>query len=360
MKKMFSKILVIGLSLLFAFNSNLVFATEKNSTDAYRVIVPQVVVDGVLENLYKELGNQELALEQFSIDNEKILYSIADEYKIEKLDKNNWEQYKEIVQSKYCQSFSNSDYRKMNLFFDVYENKYKNEKIKEKIEKNDFSQLEYLLPDQSLYVSKKLDKYVDLDKVNLSKLFKFKELGVSYRATSLPNMKAAISYAEKYAYNPNKCKYHYFISGDCANFVSQILEAGGIQQVVYSERSKGWWHTSGHFHIPIIGSEHKHSEAWAVADTFARYMGVRLVTKDHKNFSGNLNAGTIIGADFDNDGDWDHVAFVTASDNYIGSYGYYDYKVAQHTTNYLAWTSSDKNGWENIGKNGGRYAIIRQ
>ena len=45
-------------------------------------------------------------------------------------------------------------------------------------------------------------------------------------------------------------------------------------------------------------------------------------------FSAVLNAGTIIGADFDSDGDWDHNAFVTTAESKVGSYGYYDYKVA--------------------------------
>lgn len=360
MKKFLTKAMAIGLGLLIVFNSNSVLAVEKGSKDAYKVVVPQIVVDNVLENLYKELKNQDLALEQFLIDNKEMLSNIAYEYKIDKLNKNNWKEYKEIIQSKYCEDFSSSKYRKMVSFFDIYENKDKNEKIREKVSKKDLSKLEYLLPAQSTYVTKKLNKFVNLDKVDLSKMIKFKELGISDRATSLPNMKAAISYAEKYATNPNTGSYYYFRNGDCANFVSQILEAGGIKQEIYSETWKGWWHTTGNLHIPFISSEHKHSEAWTMADTFARYMGVRSTTKNHKNFSTNINAGTIIGADFDSDGDWDHIAFVTASESRVGSYGYYDYKVAQHTSNYLSWTSSDTNGWENIGNNGGIYAIIRQ
>lgn len=61
-----------------------------------------------------------------------------------------------------------------------------------------------------------------------------------------------------------------------------------------------------------------------------------------------------------NDEDFDHVAFVVEADNYKANYSgkiYYDYKVAQHTSDYLEWTSSSKNGWENVG---GRYAIVRQ
>ena len=46
------------------------------------------------------------------------------------------------------------------------------------------------------------------------------------------------------------------------------------------------------------------------------------------------------------DGDWNHVGFVVQVDDYLTN-GYYDYFVAQHSGNYLAWTSSDTNGWEN-------------
>lgn len=52
--------------------------------------------------------------------------------------------------------------------------------------------------------------------------------------------------------------------------------------------------------------------------------------------------------------------FVTKRDSSAGSsYGYIDYKVAQHTTDYHAWASSSTNGWEtNNGK--GTYAIVRR
>lgn len=89
-------------------------------------------------------------------------------------------------------------------------------------------------------------------------------------------------------------------------------------------------------------------------------MGVASTTKDHKTFSTGINKGTIIAADFENDEDWDHIDFVVDSDNYTKNYSgkvYYDYKVAQHTNNYLAWTSSSIKGWGNIG---GKYAIVRQ
>ena len=62
--------------------------------------------------------------------------------------------------------------------------------------------------------------------------------------------------------------------------------------------------------------------------------------------------------DIYNDLDWDHVGFVVEVDNYLTD-GYYDYRVAQHSDNYLAWTSSDINNWEQYAGYS-TYGIIRK
>ena len=72
-----------------------------------------------------------------------------------------------------------------------------------------------------------------------------------------------------------------------------------------------------------------------------------------------VQAGDFIAADFDDDGVWDHMGFVTDVETSMTS-GYYNYRVAQHTTNYVAWTTSTTNNWETIGSNGGRYARVRR
>lgn len=57
------------------------------------------------------------------------------------------------------------------------------------------------------------------------------------------------------------------------------------------------------------------------------------------------------------------MAFVTDKKTTQSTYNgkkYYDYKVAQHTSNYHAWTSSSTNGWENLEDNGYTYGIIRR
>jgi hypothetical protein len=43
------------------------------------------------------------------------------------------------------------------------------------------------------------------------------------------NREAAYQYGMQYAYNYNTAQYNTISNGDCANFVSQCLHAGGLQ-----------------------------------------------------------------------------------------------------------------------------------
>lgn len=53
---------------------------------------------------------------------------------------------------------------------------------------------------------------------------------------------------------------------------------------------------------------------------------------------------------------------MTQADDYTENYGgkiYFDYKVAQHTSDSHVWTSSSTNGWENLENKGHTYRLIR-
>lgn len=68
-------------------------------------------------------------------------------------------------------------------------------------------------------------------------------------------------------------------------------------------------------------------------------------------FSSFINRGDIIAYDKNSDGIWEHAAFVENADDYTGNYDgniYYDYQVAQHTRNYIDWTSHDDNNWDRL------------
>ncbi|MCD8199527.1 MAG: leucine-rich repeat protein [Coriobacteriaceae bacterium] len=71
---------------------------------------------------------------------------------------------------------------------------------------------------------------------------------ISTYASKKYNASAAVKYADRYALSYNK-SYRNFnsVGGDCANFVSQCLDAGGLNQVVGSEYAspKVWYYKSG-------------------------------------------------------------------------------------------------------------------
>ena len=164
------------------------------------------------------------------------------------------------------------------------------------------------------------------------------------------NISSAVIYAKGYSTRRNTWDYQDYGGQDCTNFASQIMEHAGVPQEKSIFSSVGWWHEYEGYHV--------NSKSWSSADYFARYMGIDYSTTSHYNFSVNLRAGDFIALDISNDGSWNHIGFVCESDNYLTN-GYYDYFVAQHSDDYLAWTSTDENGWENQESEGNRYGRIR-
>lgn len=169
---------------------------------------------------------------------------------------------------------------------------------------------------------------------------------------------AGSQYAIKHATSRN-WDYYSFSNGDCTNFTSQILEAGGVKQVVYNDVNLGWWHKRVAIHP--VGHTHTHSKSWTVAGTFCSYMGRSGKTKSLNVFSGQLVPGDFIALDEDGIGNFHHLGFVTYTgtyNTYNGKY-YKDFRVAQHTTDYHEWVSSPINGWENS-DGSGMYCVVRR
>lgn len=83
--------------------------------------------------------------------------------------------------------------------------------------------------------------------------------------------KKAVEYARKHAKFPNR-KYHYYKEkegGDCTNFVSQAMEAGGWEQVSHPyldyKDDNAWWYGGGlPFSYPL------NSWTWSGAENFFR------------------------------------------------------------------------------------------
>lgn len=75
------------------------------------------------------------------------------------------------------------------------------------------------------------------------------------------NVSAEIEYARRWAFSYNPAYYNFEdIGGDCTNFVSQCLFAGGA--VMNHTRDTGWYYTS----------LHDRAAAWTSVEFFYRFM----------------------------------------------------------------------------------------
>jgi hypothetical protein len=314
-----------------------------------------IVVDNISVPLYATFDSPDLAIQ--NVASNSVVKLIQDTYQYDDINSENWKEYYEsmyeLLDSDLCPEWyteENDDYRILRKFFDIYENEEKNTEIVCKA--LTVKTVENLIQDTDFLELLPYDSYEALDQ----------ELNIltEDRASTSTNVigfdiDKGIKYASNYATSPNTSDYKKF-SSDCTNFVSQILENGGVAQEKYDDESKGWWHKKSKV---LFVTVHKQSISWVRADTFAKYMGVTYTTTDNSTFSAHIKKGDFISADFENDGDWDHMGFVTDRKT-SKSNGYYDYKVAQHTSNYHEWVSSSKNNWEMVGEDGGKYGRVRR
>ncbi|MGB4661780.1 MAG: amidase domain-containing protein [Mobilitalea sp.] len=322
--------------------------------------------------LFKVFDNPNSALQNIKNTIPDLLNSLAIKYNLESLSNDNWKIYEENLYdyaNYLSDGESNSEFILLRKFFDIYENNDKNTHIMEYVKNEGLANksgdndedLATMLPYTNPISQNFNDNIMSTNTVNTMSLSNVESTSISSLATTSTtfNKSAGVSYAESHATSPNSYNYMYFPNGDCTNFTSQILESGGVSQVYTGSVTSGWWHTCNIYQG--MSSNHQNSHSWSVADTFCKYMGVGYSTTSISSFSHNIASGDFIAADFESDGDWNHVGFVTtvnSSTTTVGGLSFYDFKVAQHTTNYYEWTSSTKNGWDLIGTNGGTYARI--
>lgn len=247
------------------------------------------------------------------------------------------------------------------LFFDIYENKAQNEEIKEYVESTpnpDPETLAYMLP----YTAPFSIEYFENNNASLM------------AAAQTFNITDGTAYAVKWAMKRNTASYPDYSSGngggDCANFASQILVAGGIKMHEDTSVSKGWWCKAVGTVNP--GPVYTSSLSWRVANNFVKFMGTSgNVFSNFKKFSEKVKAGDFITYNLGEDGDWDHVGYITATGK-AGTYPYLDdngnrkektytnFCVAQHSSDYYAWVNSRDNGWEVIDGGTTQYGIVRR
>lgn len=256
------------------------------------------------------------------------------------------------------------DFDDFNSFLDIYENTFINSSIR--------SYVNLKSVDENInYIFENLpyDEAVLFRSNNLTLL----SSTISKSTRAIKNISAGVSYAQQYALAPNTIdKYNYFLGTDCTNFGSQIMEAMGVLQNYpgTNDAYKGWWHKITKTYNPYTNSydyTHYYSSSFINTQSFALYFGIYNKYTSFLTFSQNVKVGDFILIDESRDDAWDHLGFVTSispsSSTYIDENGvsrtYYNFKVAQHSSNYHAFVNSSTNNWEQ--KNNTRtYGILKR
>lgn len=340
-------LLISSLLILPTFsNSNfdsptIISDVEKNSMKIVEKLNDTMTYDTIVNNGIINIDNQDVAYYATFKDNNLALARFKDKFKNEliiisekrnlsELTNENYKDYylgiKELSESSL---FTYETIYEMLEFFDIYENIDINTEIK---------------TNADLFNLTKSEEYavqIDALAANYNPVISdlYKERQITPMSLDLPNLNGAISYAKKYAKEPNPLYYKW--SADCTNFVSQVLNAGGIGMVTTNSENSGWWYKSSS----------QRSISWIRADTFSRYMGrvgYKNSSVNWNSFVGKLKAGDFIGYDSSGDGSVDHMAFITDKS---GS----QVQIAQHTTNYLKWSNST--GWKTNSKNRVLYIV---
>ncbi|SFJ64690.1 amidase domain-containing protein [Thermoflavimicrobium dichotomicum] len=191
-------------------------------------------------------------------------------------------------------------------YVDVYENKWKNQRIRE-LEKK--WRLGTITPDEEEELQGLLP-IPDSPKLAVPKSYspKGKIQSPDVIANNGYHRFMAREYAYKWWNKRNNEEYGYYSRAnggcydcwaDCTNFASQIVKVGGIKQV--RSGSTVWYY-----------SDQKPSISWGVANGFFRHFKTRA---ELANKAEELEIGDIINVDFDGDKDIEHSAAITKKDN---------------------------------------------
>ena len=322
--------------------------------------------------LYPEFDNKIMALGSLISKKKTSIGILRKKYQLDTLSDSTYKQYQASLEKELTGEEINddrllADYSDIYGFFDIYENTDKNKTIQESIDRvneikdltlDDINEevnfLQLNLPfhektrqhldDIQKDVIQEVNKDIESSELNKYRLY-------AYQKNSKFNITKGIKYASRYASTRNK-SYRSFSRGDCTNFTSQIKRAGGVPEYIV-------WKTVGnHSRIDVGKSWYYHgyfsyTPRWSVADNFGKFFGISYKTKSFLKFSSRVKKGSFIGYDEQGDGDWDHMAFVTAKTGKkkkTNGVSYYDFKIAQHSGDYNAYVSSSKCGWDKLHK----------
>ncbi|MDV3429585.1 MAG: amidase domain-containing protein [Bacillota bacterium] len=153
---------------------------------------------------------------------------------------------------------------------------------------------------------------------------------------------------EKYTLNPNKALYPYYEKDDCANFVSQVLHAGGLKELGTKWDSFSSWFC----HTNIETDLKKVSITWRAARFFRKHWGNEngagfnradkyyemTISEALQNYSGLfniLNTGDVIQYGKPQNRNLPYHTQVIYKKSYNQSLGKNDVLIAQHTKNLI-------------------------
>ena len=311
--------------------------------------------NGTEISMFCEFVNADEVLNAFNSKYSDILSYLNDNYNTPLVItyQNATEAY-EILNSFREDLVGNNNYTNVIKFLKIYKNKERNIKIKELIDEFD----QYTTTDQILEHKMRINAILPI----YSEKFEINYYvpgNLMRKPTDGMNISQAVNYAATYAESPNP-NYAYISGADCTNFVSQILDNSGVSQVIGVTQSFGWWHTN------LLG-KHVHSYTWTQANAFVNYWDLTYATNDFGAFSRNVQRGDVIGVDEHDTGEINHLGFVTIRSTIEKTHTkkngnvitYYDFKVAQHTSNYNKWVAVDDNHWEETSDNQSNYFITR-
>lgn len=250
MKKIIS-LFTFTLSFFCFFASSYIYADEKDIIeDPYSLIV---------KNEKKEYKNPEAAKKQAIIDYEPAINYMEKKLDITQLDLTNEYVISQIYGSVLDPDISDEmrdDLFGLAAFVDIYE--------------------------------------TNSEEINVATV---KAVGGTYNATK------AVAYAKQYAKVPN-LEYTFFVSGgDCTNFASQVLKAGGkIPNATWKPYTVPWINANSF--VSLFRGQNEQDVGWT----------------GNRGNSYNTKVGDIIAIDYASDGDYNHLMIVTGK-GYTSTYG---------------------------------------
>lgn len=339
---------------VISLGNNISFNSERLSSVENISIKQAIMIKGVQNNLFPTFDDRDTAFKNLCVTISELVELLQaensfDPFSSETIDAYMMAYYNYPQESIETLAFDfNSQGKILTSFLDIEENNVSNNEIIDYISNNTETiqddMLHLLLPYNSPF--------------SIEYEAKMQKLRITF--PQIFNIQKGVDYAGKYAYNHNT--YYGDVGADCTNFVSQILVAGDVNMHLTNDKETGWWHRR-----LDIGIQ-QYSRTWTFAPRFVNFMGTSgNVYSSFYTFTSKVQTGDFIAYDYENDGSWDHLAFVRGVGTYNnyklkngGTKYYRDLSIAQHTSNYSLWVSNDKNGWEDLDNGTTRFAIVRR